>query len=142
MAFDGNDMGMMEQTVKDSVGKGRRAENIAPFGKRHIGSDDRAVLFISAGNKLEKEISGIKADRDIADFVDDEDFVLSEEFHSGVKPVFVQCGRELLHQVLKRDEISRVAMGGALNTDRSGKMSFAHAARTDEQNIFLLLDEA
>jgi len=40
MTFDGNDMRMMEQAVENGVSKGRRTENIAPFRKRHIGSDD------------------------------------------------------------------------------------------------------
>jgi len=142
MPFDGNNVGMMEQAVKDSISEGRRTENIAPFGKRHIGSDDSTVFFVTLGDKLEKEVSGINADRDIADFVDDEDFVLGEEFHSGVKPVFVESGGELIHQFLKRDKICRVPMGGTFNADRRSQMSFSNAARTDEQNIFLLLDEA
>lgn len=54
------------------------AEDLAPLGKREVGGDDEAALFVCVGDRLEEKSCPVGVDWDVAKFINDEQFVFTE----------------------------------------------------------------
>ena len=72
-----------DSVVKKSVQQGRRyhgiPEDLAPFGKAAIGREYHGAFFVPLIDELEDEIGATGRDRQIADLVDDQQAISSEE---------------------------------------------------------------
>ena len=56
-ALDLNDDGMMEQPIEQRRGDNRITEDVAPFGKAAVGSEDHRALFVAGVDELEEQIA-------------------------------------------------------------------------------------
>jgi hypothetical protein len=54
------------------------AENFAPSSERLVGGDDEAGSLIAGGHQLEEQIGGLRFERDVANFIDDDQRVAAE----------------------------------------------------------------
>ena len=71
MAFEGQDVGVVDDAIDHRGGDGVVTEDVSPPGERQVaGQDDRGVL-VAAGDELEEQVRGVLLERDVADFIDD-----------------------------------------------------------------------
>ena len=56
LAFDGDDLGAVDQTVDEGDNAGGVGEDLAPFGEGTIGGDNRAFLLVAAADQFEQQI--------------------------------------------------------------------------------------
>lgn len=71
-SFDLHDDGMMKKPVEQCCCDNRITKNFAPFCKATIGGEDHGTLLVAGIDELEEEIAAAGHDREIADFVDDQ----------------------------------------------------------------------
>lgn len=67
--------GVVDDVVDHGSGHGDIAEALRPLGKRQVGCDDDGAVFVASGDELEKQIRCVGFDRDVAEFVDDQQVV-------------------------------------------------------------------
>jgi len=48
------------------------AENFTPSGEWQVACQDKGRVFVSAGNQLEEQVRGLCFERDVADFIHDQ----------------------------------------------------------------------
>lgn len=65
------------------------AEDLAPLGKREVGCDDQAALFVSVGDGLEQQSCPVGVDGDVSEFVDDEEYVFAQSCELFIEPACV-----------------------------------------------------
>ena len=72
VAFEGQDVGVVDDAVDHGGGDGVVAEDVAPAGEGQVaGQDDRGVL-VAAGDELEEQVRGVLLEGDVAHLVDDQ----------------------------------------------------------------------
>ena len=67
-----NDGGVVEQAVKQRGGDDGVAEHLAPFGEAAVGGEDHSAPFVTGVDELEEQVAAAVSDRQVADFVNDE----------------------------------------------------------------------
>lgn len=67
--------GVVEKPVEHCGGDDWIAEDIAPFAEAAVGSEDHRALFLARVDQLEEQVAAARADRQIADLIDDEQAV-------------------------------------------------------------------
>jgi hypothetical protein len=70
---------VVEQPVEQRGGDDGVAEHIAPFRKAAVRSQDHGALLVSCIDELEEQITAAGNDRQVADFIDDEQRETAEE---------------------------------------------------------------
>src|SRR3954447_15888235 len=71
VAFEGEDLGVVDQAVDHGGGDDVVAEDLAPGAEGLVGGDDQACAFIAARDEHEHEVGGLRVKRDVADLIDD-----------------------------------------------------------------------
>jgi hypothetical protein len=94
LAFDVDDGGAMQEAVESGAGHdGVTSEDMSPFGKGLIGSDDCCGVFlVTVANDLEEHCSARLIEAEITDFVDDKEPWLGEHLHGMGQPVLFEGG--------------------------------------------------
>jgi len=66
--------GMMQESVQDRTGNDRvPCEDGSPISIGLVGGEDNRAFFISPRDQLEEEVGGLLVQREIPDFVEDEE---------------------------------------------------------------------
>ena len=78
--------GVMENPVQNGTGDDRVSKDLSPVGIGLARGEDHRAFFIPSGDQLEKQVGPKLVNRDIADFVDDQCFVLGP-----LLELFLQC---------------------------------------------------
>nr|WP_263398596.1 hypothetical protein [Pseudomonas alloputida] len=55
-AFDGDDLGVVDQAVDQRDDAGRVGEHLAPFGERPVDGDDGGLVFVATADDLEQQV--------------------------------------------------------------------------------------
>jgi len=79
-------MAVAEQPVEDGGGDDGIAEHGSPFADRAVGGDQHAATRVTARDELEEEMGGVGVERQIAEFVDDQELGLGEEAEPLLEP--------------------------------------------------------
>ena len=77
-AFEGENVGVVNDAVDHGGGDGLVAEDAAPAGKRQVAGEDQRGVLVSAGDELEEQVGGVLLEGQVADFVDDDQAVAAE----------------------------------------------------------------
>src|SRR5207248_44650 len=133
VAADGDDMAVVEQAVEDGSRHDRIAEDGAPFANRAVGGDQHAAAFVTARHQLEEEMRRVWFERQIAEFVDDQELGFGEEAEALFETTVGVRLDQPCHQRRRRHEEHRIALadGGAAEPD--GKMGLADAGRAEHE---------
>jgi hypothetical protein len=70
VAFEADDVGVVDETVDHGGGDGVVAEDLAPAAERGVGGDVDAGGLVAGGDELEEQVGGLGLERDVADLVD------------------------------------------------------------------------
>ena len=81
----GDDFGVVDEAVDHGGGDDVVAEHFAPAAERLVGGDDQAGPFVARGHQLEEQVGGFGLERDVADFVDDDERVAAEPGQFGLE---------------------------------------------------------
>ena len=80
---------MVDQAVDHGGGDDVVAEYFAPAAERFVGSDDQRSAFVAAGDQLEEQVGRFGFERDVADFVDDEQWLAAQPDEFVLQPAAV-----------------------------------------------------
>lgn len=70
VAFEADDVGVVDDPVDHGRGDGQVPEDVAPAGEGQVGRQDHGRGFIAAGDQLKEQVRGVLVKRDVADFID------------------------------------------------------------------------
>ena len=77
-AFEGEDVGVVDDAVDHGGGDGLVAEYCSPAGERQVGGQDERGVLVAGGDELEEQVGGVLLERQVSDFVDDDQAVAAE----------------------------------------------------------------
>ena len=80
----GDDFGVVYEAVDHGRGDDVVAEHFAPAAEGFVGGDDQRGPFVAAGDQLEEQVGGFGLERDVADLVDDDQWVAAQAGQLGV----------------------------------------------------------
>jgi len=72
VAFEGEDFGVVDESVDHGGGGDFVAEDLAPAAEGLVAGDDHRGAFVAPGDEHEHQVRGLRVERDVADFVDDQ----------------------------------------------------------------------
>jgi hypothetical protein len=71
-AFDGEDLGIVDEAVDQGDDAGGVGEDLVPFCERPVGGHDRALVLVAAADELEQQVGMAVGVGQVADLVDDQ----------------------------------------------------------------------
>jgi hypothetical protein len=77
---------VVDEPVDHGGGDHVVAEGLAPPAERLVAGDDQAGAFVAGGDELEEQVGGLGLERDVADFVDDQERVAAQPGQLGLQP--------------------------------------------------------
>lgn len=78
VAFEADDLGVVDDPVDHGRSDGQVSEDVAPAGEREVRRQDHGGVFVAAGDELEEKVRGVLIERDVAYFVDHQEAVAAE----------------------------------------------------------------
>jgi hypothetical protein len=69
VAFEGEDLGVVNEPVDHGGGGDLVAEDLAPGGERLVAGHDQTRSLVAAGDKHEHQVRRVRIERDVADLV-------------------------------------------------------------------------
>ena len=78
VAFEGDDFGVVDESVDHGGGDDVVAEHLAPAAEGFVGGDDQAGPFVAGGDELEEQVGCFGFEGDVADLVDHEQWVAGQ----------------------------------------------------------------
>src|SRR5215469_18348084 len=130
--FNLNHHGMMEQAIQQRGGYDGIAEDLAPFGKTAVRGEDHRALFVASINELEEEIAAALADRQVTDFVDDQERKSAEPADAFGELAFALSLGESTDQVCEGGEVDAAPRFDGFDAERHREMRFAGARRSSD----------
>jgi hypothetical protein len=73
VALEGEDLGVMDEPVDHRDGGHLVTEDFAPSAEGLVAGDDQRRALVARRDEAEHEVGGFGIERDVADFVDDQD---------------------------------------------------------------------
>jgi hypothetical protein len=77
-ALEGEDVGVVDDAVDHGCGDGLFSEHSGPAGERQVTGQDEGGVLVAGGDELEEQVRGVLLERQVADFVDDDQPVAAE----------------------------------------------------------------
>ncbi len=75
VAFEGDDVGVVDEAVDHGGGDDVVSEHFAPASEGLVAGDDHRGAFVAGRDELEEQVRGFGFEGDVADLVDDEERV-------------------------------------------------------------------
>src|SRR5262245_19919159 len=72
-SLDLDDDGVVKQAIEERGGDNWIAEDLTPFGKATVGGEDHGGALIAGIDELEEQVAAARNDRQISDFVHDQE---------------------------------------------------------------------
>src|SRR3954454_18771462 len=85
LAFEADDVGVVDESVDEGGGDHGVAENLAPGFEAAVAGDDDRALLVAAGDQGEEQVRGLPFEREVADLVDDDQAVAVQAPQLGVE---------------------------------------------------------
>ena len=93
VAFEGDDVGVVDQAVDHRGGHDVVAEDFAPAAEGLVGGDDQRGPFVAAGDELEEQVGRFGFEGDVPDLVDDDQRVAAQAAQLVLEAPVVVGGR-------------------------------------------------
>ncbi|GEM_PF-6241605 len=106
------------------------AEDVSPFGEAAVRGQDHGALFIAGVDELKEQVAATWGDRQVADFVDDQQRTTAQEADFLTQGAFAFGFGEGGDEIGKRDEVDALAGADGLDCQCGGEMGFAGAGRS------------
>src|SRR6516225_7728888 len=133
---------MMRETVEQRRCHLRIAEHARPLAKGQISGHDHRGPLVEAANQMEQKLSASLGERQIAEFIEDDEVGAREiigEARLATRPSF---GLEPIDQIDGVEEPATRSGADATARDRHRQMRLAGAGPANQDDVALLRDEA
>ena len=117
------------------------AEHAGPFAEGEVGGDDDRGALVEPTDEVEQELSAGLGERQIAEFVEDDEVHASEVFGKPSLPRVAGLGLEPIDEIDHVVEPAAAAGANATSGDGDGQVGFAGAGSADQNGVALLGDE-
>lgn len=97
LALNVDDGAVMKHTIKDGRGNCHIGKNLVPLREGLVGGKDGGHLLVAPCDELKEQVSPLNIHWQIADLIDDEQFVFAEDFQLVGQAVFKMSLFELLY---------------------------------------------
>jgi transposase len=141
VAFEGDDFGVVDESVDHGGGHDVVAEDLAPAAELFVAGDDQRGPLVAAGHQLEEQVGGFGFERDVADLVDDEQRVAAEADEFGLQPAGVVRGGEPVDPLRRGGEQDPVPGLAGPDRQADGEVGLAGAGRAEKHHVLLGHDE-
>src|ERR1700733_2926502 len=88
------------------------AEDLRPVGKREVGGDEQRGVLVKLADQMEQQLAAGLAERQIAEFVDDDDVVAQQHLGQPAAAAGSFLQLELIDQI---DQVEEPSSGSAAN---------------------------
>jgi hypothetical protein len=93
------DVASVSEPVKQCTGESLGAKDLGPFLEGQVGGYHEAVMLIGPANDFEEQLGPGLGERDISQFIDDQEMESLELFMQSLKPFFLPALHELSDQI-------------------------------------------
>ena len=134
------DMAMVGESIQQSRSHAFALEDMIPIAERQVAGDQQAAAFIAIGEDLEQQFGSRAAEREVAEFVHDQQVDFIEPFEQLVEAEFLLSFFQLIDQCRRREELcaDTFTTSGQSQCDR--KMRFPSARLTNQTDVGVLRD--
>ena len=80
-----DDIAMMGQAIEHGGGHLGVAEHLGPIGEGEIGGDQQRGVFVELADQVEQQLAARLAEREIAQFVDDDEVIARSRKSPGMR---------------------------------------------------------
>ncbi len=129
---------MVREPVQQGGGHAFALEDLVPVAEREIAGDQQAAAFVAVGEHLEQQLGSGAAERQVAEFIDDQQVNPVELLQQRVQSELLLCFFELVHQSRRCEELRPHAFtaGGQAKCDR--QVSLPSAGLAEQTDIGVL----
>ena len=89
----------MSEPVKQCAGEPLRTKDLRPFLERQVRGHHQAMILIGPADNLEEQLGSRLGERDVSQFIDDQEMESLELFVQSLKSFFLSTFHELSDQV-------------------------------------------
>ena len=133
--------GMMQKAVEERGGDDEVAEDVSPLGEAAVRGEDHGAPLITGVDELEEQIAAARNDREVADFVDNEQGEAAEVSDSLAQSALAFGPGERGDDVGEGAEVDAAASFHRLDAERQAEMGLAGAGWTDQVDGLGAIDE-
>jgi hypothetical protein len=126
--------GMVQEPVEERRCDDGVAEDLAPFRKTAVGGQDHSAPLVAGIDELEEQIAAAGGDRQVADFVDDQQRAAAQEADFLAQGALAFGFGEDGEEIGERDEVDALASANGLDGECGGEVRFAGAGRPEQMN--------
>src|SRR5271163_168628 len=141
LAFDGDDLGVVDEAVDQRDDAGGVWEHLAPLREWAVGGDQRALVLIATRNQFEHQIGVAVRVGQIAHFVDHQQLRPGVMAQTAAEVGIAVERAEISKQLARAGEQHGVAMNQRLMGDILRQRRFANAIRADQDDVCGLAEE-
>ena len=132
-ALDLEDDGVVKEPVQEGRGHDgitEELEELAPFGEAAVGGEDHGAFFVAGVDELEEQIAAAGNDRQVADFIDDEQGELAEEPDLLAQRAVAFGLGERADEVGERAEVDAATGFDRFDAERQAQVALSGAGRS------------
>src|SRR5262249_35757042 len=139
--LDLDDDGMMKKSIEQCRGDDWVAEDLTPFCEAAVGSEDHGSALVAGVDELEEQIAAAWDDRQVADFINDEQGEAAEESDLLSQRALAFGLGKRAHEIGERAEVHAAPGSYGLHPERQRQVAFACTWRSQEVYNLFALDE-
>jgi site-specific DNA recombinase len=137
----GEDLGVVDEAVDHGGGDDVVGEGFAPAPEGQIRGDHDRALFVAGCDELEEQIRGVVVEGDVADLVDDDEFVAADFLEFDFELPGMVCCREAGDPVAGGVEQHRVAGLGCFDAESDGEVCLPDSGWAEQDDVLRFRDE-
>src|SRR5271157_3904735 len=142
IASEQEDLGVLHQAIGDGRGDGGVVENVAPLGKGSVGGDDRtATQAVTRRDDLIKQIGGLLVEREVTEFVADQQRRVGVELELANQGVIDLRGGQLVEHIHGGGEQDATIGLTCAPADDLREEGLARSGITNQDDVGALVEE-
>lgn len=127
-------MGLVGEPVEDSLAQPGVGKDLWPLRERQVGGDDHGGLFGPVGDDLEEQFGGHLGQRDIAEFVDDDQIHAGPALEHASEALFALRFDELVDQRGGGGKANAFSLAAGGDGQPRCQMGFSGTGLADQQH--------
>ena len=135
LAIDKKRIAVMQEAVQDRGGHDIISEDLAPLLEGLVRCNDDGALLVALGDELEEELGCLASEREIAEFIDDEEVGTAQLIEESRQAARDLGSRQLGGELLGGVEQHPFACLGRLQTQGDRQVGLAHTGCADQEDV-------
>ncbi len=131
---------MVRQAVQQGGRHPLALEDLCPLAEGQVASDQQAASFVAVGKDLEQQFSARAAEREITEFVADQQIALVEPGQKTIEPVLLLRFLQASDQRGCGEEPHAATLSTGCQAQCGGSMRFPSSGTADQTNVLVAID--